>query len=311
MILQRGMDHMALISVHRFERDVAAVARDLACNLLRKALQCLLALEAVAFGIDIDAHTLVLAAVDGIVGQMLDCVERLAAAANEDAKVFTHEINQIRLVRRLDGVRHGVGAHVLKEALDEGFNALFRGAGLCGRVDLRFCRDSGLFGLLRLARLLVAAFGLRAALLLRCAFLTRLLRSLGCGSARILRTGRFGRSRCDDLWSGGRDHLRTVRGLGLSRLFRLAARRGRQGGLGRFIGCFIGDLDARGLCADAKETGSRVFQNFDRNAVTIHMQFFQSRCNGQVDRFAGCGNKFLHNYSSVCSASEPAERFLP
>ncbi len=56
MILQRGMDHMALISVHRFERDVAAVARDLARNLLRKALQCLLALEAVAFGIDIDAH---------------------------------------------------------------------------------------------------------------------------------------------------------------------------------------------------------------------------------------------------------------
>ena len=241
---------------------------------------------------------------------MLDRVERLAPAADEDAEVLAHEVDQIGIIAGLDGVRHGIGAHVLEKALDEDLNALLPGARLCGGVDLRLCRDSGLFGLLRLARLLVAAFRSGAALLRR-AFLTRLLRSLGCGSARILRAGRFGRSRCDDLWSGGRDDLCAVCGLGLSGLFRPAARRGRQGGLGRFIGCFIGDLDARGLCADAKETGSRVFQNFDRNAVTIHMQFFQSRCNGQVDRFAGCGNKFLHNYSSVCSASEPAGRFLP
>ena len=310
MILQRGMDHMALIGVHRLERDVPAVAGDLACDLLGQALQRLLALEAVALGVNVDAHALVLAAVDGIVGQMLDRVERLAPAADEDAEVLAHEVDQIGIIAGVDGVRHGIGAHVLEKALDEDLNALLPGARLCGGIDLRLCRDSGLFGLLRLARLLVAAFRSGAALLRR-AVLTRLLRSLGRGSTRILLAGRFGRGRRDDLRGGGRDDLCAVCGLGLSRLFRPAARSGGQGGLGRFIGCFIGDLDARGLCADAKEAGSRVFQNFNGNAVTVHMQLFQSRCDGQIDRFAGCGNKFLHNYSSVCSASEPAGRFLP
>jgi len=54
-------------------------------------------------------------------------------------------------------VRHGIGAHVLEKALDEDLNALLPGARLCGGIGLRLCRDSGLFSLLRLARLLVAA----------------------------------------------------------------------------------------------------------------------------------------------------------
>ena len=145
------MDHMALIGVHRLERDVPAVAGDLACDLLGQTLQRLLALEAVALGVNVDAHALVLAAVDGIVGQMLDRVERLAPAADEDAEVLAHEVDQIGIIAGVDGVRHGIGAHVLEKALDEDLNALLPGTRLCGGIDLRLCRDSGLFGLLRLA----------------------------------------------------------------------------------------------------------------------------------------------------------------
>ena len=38
MILQSGMNDMALIGVHRFERDVSAVFYDLACDLVCKML---------------------------------------------------------------------------------------------------------------------------------------------------------------------------------------------------------------------------------------------------------------------------------
>ena len=48
MILQGRVDDVALIGVHRLERDVAAVAGDLAGDLLGQTLQRLLALEAIA-----------------------------------------------------------------------------------------------------------------------------------------------------------------------------------------------------------------------------------------------------------------------
>ena len=115
----------------------------------------------------------------------------------------------------------------------------------------------------------------------------------------------------DDLRRCGRDDLRAVRGLGLGGLFRLAAGGGGQGRLGRFVRRLIGDLDARGLRADAKEPGLRIVQHFDGDAVAVHAQLLQRSCDGQIDRLTGCGDKFFHSYSFVCSASDSAARFLP
>ena len=64
IILKRGMDNVALIGVHRLEGDVPAVLGDLAGDLLCKPLERFLALEAVVLRVDVDAHALVLAAVD-------------------------------------------------------------------------------------------------------------------------------------------------------------------------------------------------------------------------------------------------------
>ena len=240
---------------------------------------------------------------------MLDGVERLAAAADEDAEVVAHEVNEVRVVALFHGVRHGVGAHVLQKALDEGLDALFSRAGLRGSVDLRLCRGCGLFGLL-LAGLGVAALRLRAAVF-AAAVLPGLLGCLGGSGAGLGRAGRFGRGGGDDLRRCGRDDLRAVRGLGLGGLFRLAAGGGGQGRLGRFVRCLIGDLDARGLRADAKEPGLRIVQHFDGDAVAVHAQLLQRSCDGQIDRLTGCGDKFFHSYSFVCSASDSAARFLP
>ena len=150
LVLQGGMDHMALIGVHRLEGDVPAVLGDLAGDLLCKPLERFLALEAVVLRVDVDAHTLVLAAVDRVVRQMLNRVERFAAAADQNAEVLADEVDRVALVRRFHRVRHSIGAHVLEKSLDELLNALFRRTGLRRRVDLRLCRGSLLLGLLGL-----------------------------------------------------------------------------------------------------------------------------------------------------------------
>ena len=81
---------MALVGVHRLERHIAAVLDHLARDLLRQTLQTLLALFAVVLGVDLHAGALALAsAVDGIVRQLLNGVERFAAAADERAELFT------------------------------------------------------------------------------------------------------------------------------------------------------------------------------------------------------------------------------
>ena len=144
------MNHMALIGVHRLEGDVAAVLGHLAGDLLRKPLQRFLALEAVVLRIDVDARALRSAAVDRVVRQMLNGVKRLAASADQDAEVLADEVHRVAVVRVFHRVRYGVGAHVLKKSLDELLDALFRGAGLCGRIDLGLGRRLLLLRLLRL-----------------------------------------------------------------------------------------------------------------------------------------------------------------
>ena len=80
-ILQGGVDHMALISVHGLQGDVSAVFRHLCADLFGQALQGFLPLCPVGLSVDIDADPLCLAAVDGVVCQVLDRVEGVAAAA--------------------------------------------------------------------------------------------------------------------------------------------------------------------------------------------------------------------------------------
>ena len=217
------MDNVALIGVHRLESDVPAVLGDLAGDLLCKPLERFLALEAVVLRVDVDAHTLVLAAVDRVVRQMLNRVERLAAAADENAEVIADEVDRVALVRRLHRMRHSIGAHVLEKSLDELLDALFRRTGLRRRVDLRLCRGSLLLGLLglRLARLLLPGLILfrLARLLLPGLFRALRLFGRGLGACALLSRALHG-SGC------GRDDLRGVcglRGLFAHGLFGLAS----------------------------------------------------------------------------------------
>ena len=294
---------MALIGVHRLERDVAAVPDDLARDLRRQTLKRLLALETVVLGIDIDAHALGLAAVDGVVRQMLDGVERLAAAADQNAEIFTDQIDHIGLVGGLGGVRHGVGAHVLQQTLDKLLDLFLDRAGLGGGVDLRLGRSALLGGCLRRLRSLrLLRLALRARL-----GLARGLRLLRLGLGTGLRHGRRGRCR-----SGGRDDLRCGGRL-LHGLFGLASGGRGERGLGRLVRCFIGHLDPRGLRADAKETGSGIVQHFDRDTVAVHAELLERGCDREVNGLAGSGNEFFHilRYSSDFASASCADAFLP
>ena len=87
------MDDVALVGVHGLEGDIAAVLRHLAGDLFRQALEALLALFAVIFCIDLHAGAVLLAAaVDAVVRQLLDGVERFAAAADQRAELFALEL---------------------------------------------------------------------------------------------------------------------------------------------------------------------------------------------------------------------------
>ena len=303
------MDHMALIGVHRLKRDVAAVLDDLARDLLRQPLQRFLALAAVVLGVDVDAHALVLAAVDGVVGQMLDGVERLAAAADQDAQIFADEVDHIALIRVFHGVRHGVRAHVLKQALHKDLDRLLDRAGLRGCVGLWLGGRSGLFFnrlfLCGLRLLRPAVFtALRTRLVgLRCArrIRFRLLR-LGLRRGRRRNHTRSGLSRRGDDPGGDPSGRRG--------LLWLAARCAGEGGRrrsGLLVGHLVGHLDLGRLRADAKKARFGIFQNFNRDAVAVHAELLKRGGDGQIDGLSGCGNKLFHvkPYSSLSSAEAP------
>ena len=60
MILKGGMDDMALIGIHRLERDVPAIADNLARDLDGQPLERLFTLGAIVLSVDVDARALVL-----------------------------------------------------------------------------------------------------------------------------------------------------------------------------------------------------------------------------------------------------------
>ena len=84
----------------------------------RQPLERLFTLGAIVLSVDVDARALVLSAVDGVVRQVLDGVERFTAAADQNAEIGADQIDQIAVFAGLHRVRHGVGAHVLQQPLD-------------------------------------------------------------------------------------------------------------------------------------------------------------------------------------------------
>jgi len=74
---------------------------------------------AVALGVDTDMHVLIAAAVDGIIGQVLDRVERLAAAANDCAHVAAGQVHVHAAIFTRGDLDLRLDAHVLEQAADK------------------------------------------------------------------------------------------------------------------------------------------------------------------------------------------------
>ena len=89
VLLEGGMDYMALIGVHGLQGYVFPVTHHFASYLQGQILQTLLALFPVVLRVYVDTHTLVTAPVHRVVGELLDGVQRLAPAADELAQLFT------------------------------------------------------------------------------------------------------------------------------------------------------------------------------------------------------------------------------
>ena len=77
---------MALVGVHGLQGGTAAVLQNLLGLLAGVAAEGILPLLPVALGIHIDADVAVDGAVDGVVGQVLDGVQGLAPAADQEAR---------------------------------------------------------------------------------------------------------------------------------------------------------------------------------------------------------------------------------
>ena len=87
---------------------------------VRKALKALLALFAVIFCVDLHAGAVLLAAaVDAVIRQLLDGVERFAATADQRAELFTFEEDLVAALLTLVDLDLSGGVHVLKKALEE------------------------------------------------------------------------------------------------------------------------------------------------------------------------------------------------
>ena len=156
---------MTLIGIHRLKRHAALVLDGLGGHLLGQTHERLLALGAVALGIDADVHVLIAAAVDRIVGQVLDGIERLAAAADDGAHTAAGQIHVHTAVVTRGDVDLRLNAHMLKQTADERADA---------RIALRLVRRcGGLHARLRLGgrRLRLGGRSLLLRFLIRCLIL--------------------------------------------------------------------------------------------------------------------------------------------
>ena len=159
---------MALIGVHRLQGHAALVLDGFLRHLLGQVGQGLLPLAAVVLGIHTDVHVLVAAAVDHIVGQVLDGVQSFAPAADDSAHAAAGEIDVDAAVVAGADLNVRLDIHALQQT---GQKAADRGV-----VGVLVHNGGGLLGLHR------GRCGLRLLLLL---YGCRLFGGLGGG-------GRFG-----------------------------------------------------------------------------------------------------------------------
>ena len=123
-ILQGGVDDMTLIGVHGLQRHAAAVLGHLGSHLTGQTLQTLLPLGAVVLRVHLDADALVTAGVDGVVGQLLDGVQRFTAAANELTQLVALENDLITALLHLVDLDLGHAVHMLQQTGDKSHDAL-------------------------------------------------------------------------------------------------------------------------------------------------------------------------------------------
>ena len=115
---------MALIGVHGLQRHAAAVLLHLTCHLGSQALKAGLTAGTVILGIHMDADTLLVAGVDSVVGQLLNGIQRLAAAADKLTEVLALENDLIAALLLLVDLHSGLAVKVLHKTGEEGGNAL-------------------------------------------------------------------------------------------------------------------------------------------------------------------------------------------
>ena len=217
MILQRGVQHAALVRVHRLEHDLAAGLLRAVGHALRQAAQAVLALGAVVLGVQRHADVALAALVHLQAGQVLQRVQRLAAASDEDAQRVADHVD-VQAV--LGGIVHidvhlhvHQAGHVHQEALRPAGRGVLRvhhrRLGRAERLRRHHRRVLARLGLLfGLGRLL----GLGRARLLLARGLRLLRRGLGL---------RFRLHFCLDFGLGLRLHLSLRLGLGLHFRLRL------------------------------------------------------------------------------------------
>ena len=106
---------MALVGVHGLQGHATAVLLYLGRHLAGQALQTLLTAGTVVLGIHLDADTLAVAAgVDGIVGQLLDGIQRLAAMTDQLAQTLAHQNDLVAALLHLVDLDLGGAVHVLE-----------------------------------------------------------------------------------------------------------------------------------------------------------------------------------------------------
>ncbi len=265
---------MPLVGIHRLQRHIPPVLEYPRGHLLRQPLQALLPFKPVVFRVHMYPDPLLAALVDGVIGQLLDCVQGLAPASNERPQLLPLQDDLIPSLGVQIDLHLGAAAHMLQQTRQKrrdllrllviaglakiyrrhsglGFSGLLRGRPP-GRSGLPLVPGPGglLFAPLRLPLLLGRGSG------------NRLLRPLRLFSLFLRGAGH-----------GGLLHRR--------RLYRRWLLRR-----------FIGDPHLGGACTDAQKSLLRPLQNFHGHIVPLQTQLGQGAGDGLVLGLAGDVNKF-------------------
>ena len=88
------MDDASLVRIHRLQRHILVILEHFSGHLSCQSVERLLALCAVALGIQRHADVLLASAVDGQGSQILNGIQRIAAAADYRTHILTADIDE-------------------------------------------------------------------------------------------------------------------------------------------------------------------------------------------------------------------------